>query len=106
MNQNYRYYIDMAVAKAENTFGKEHVSTETITDNDNVYDIGIKITGLTAGGYSPQKVSFSHDKITGYYMDIDDVTLEFGKDETLFAEEITRYLKALREGKVNITGRR
>lgn len=97
---DYRHTIDEISSQAKELLKESQVAVRVI-DNKDVYDVQLMLKNQSHA-YMPHRISFSHGKDTGYYMDIDDVTWEFEKDEDAFKTEAVKYLKAIQKGRVKM----
>lgn len=101
----YKDQIDGAIEQSRKILG-DLVEDVSIVANsgDDVYDIRVRLKDVSK--HTPTYVRYSYDKDTGFYIDIDGVTLEFGNDEQDFQLTSVKLLDAIRDGKLKITVKR
>lgn len=99
---DHKYVINELSAFAKKAFDNQSVIVDTVADNENVYDNRLTFRPSQSMPSTPHQMSLSYDKDTGYYIDIDGVTLEYDKNENLFKSDATKYLTAIRDNKVRV----
>lgn len=96
----YKTTIDQVIDVAIQCFGRANVTKKTIIDDNNLYDVCLRIGHLPNVTYSPREIRLSFDEDTGLHMDIDDVTWEFDKDSQDIISTSREYFTAIRDGRV------
>lgn len=97
-----RDIIDGLVLEIKNMLGARSVDIETIADNEDIYDVQVALKSPYVGVGRPNRVTFSYDKGVGYFLDIDNHTLEFDKHKSTFIDEAKKYIIAIHDGRVHI----
>lgn len=71
-----------------------------IVENQEVYDVLVTLQENNTGRYAPKEIAFSYASDAGYFIDIDDITWEFGHDQTAFKNECRKLAEAINESRV------
>ena len=71
-----------------------------VIEHQEVYDVRVTLEENSTGRYAPKEIAFSYAVEAGYFIDIDDITWEFGNDKTAFKNECRELTEAIKEGRV------
>ena len=95
--------IDQTVQSTIETLGADEITVETLADSVEVYGVSITLTGSHLSQQDkPNCITFSYDKDLGYFIDINQITLEYGKDEREFLKQSKVYVRAISTGELHI----
>ena len=99
--------IQQTAQMATKALGEGSVAVETLADSDEVYGVNVKlINPRLLRQDKPSSISFSYDKDLGYFIDIDQTTLEYGCDKEKFLSQSRLYIHAISAGEMRIVQKR